>query len=225
DIIEEDRQRMTQPLTIALSKGRILDDTLPLLAEAGIHPAEDIHKSRKLIFDTNHEHIKLVVIRATDVPTYVEYGAADLGVAGKDVLMEYGSDNLCEPLDLDIARCRLMTAALKDFVMPQGRLKVATKFVNVAKRYFAEQGRQVDIIKLYGGMELAPIMGLADMIVDIVDTGNTLKANGLEARDLIAPISSRLVAGRAAMKVKHAQIQPIIDQMAAAVERQRNARA
>lgn len=216
---------MTQPLTIALSKGRILDDTLPLLAEAGIHPAEDIHKSRKLIFDTNHAHIKLVVIRATDVPTYVEYGAADLGVAGKDVLMEYGSDNLCEPLDLDIARCRLMTAALKDFVMPQGRLKVATKFVNVAKRYFAEQGRQVDIIKLYGGMELAPIMGLADMIVDIVDTGNTLKANGLEARDLIAPISSRLVSGRAAMKVKHAQIQPIIDQMAAAVERQRNARA
>ena len=216
---------MTQPLTIALSKGRILDDTLPLLAEAGIHPAEDIHKSRKLIFDTNHAHIKLVVIRATDVPTYVEYGAADLGVAGKDVLMEYGSDNLCEPLDLDIARCRLMTAALKDFVAPQGRLKVATKFVNVAKRYFAEQGRQVDIIKLYGGMELAPIMGLADMIVDIVDTGNTLKANGLEARDLIAPISSRRVAGRAAMKVKHAQIQPIIDQMAAAVERQRNARA
>jgi len=216
---------MTQPLTIALSKGRILDDTLPLLAEAGIHPAEDIHKSRKLIFDTNHDHIKLVVIRATDVPTYVEYGAADLGVAGKEVLMEYDSNNLCEPLDLNIATCRLMTAAIKDAVMPQGRLKVATKFVNTAKRYFAEQGRQVDIIKLYGGMELAPIMGLADMIVDIVDTGNTLKANGLEARDLIAPISSRLVAGRAAMKVKHAQIQPIIDQMAAAVERQRQAKA
>lgn len=213
---------MTQPLTIALSKGRILDDTLPLLAEAGIHPAEDIHKSRKLIFDTNHAHIKLVVIRATDVPTYVEYGAADLGVAGKDVLMEYGSDNLCEPLDLNIATCRLMTAALKGATMPLGRLKVATKFVNVAKRYFAEQGRQVDIIKLYGGMELAPIMGLADMIVDIVDTGSTLKANGLEALDLIAPVSSRLVAGRAAMKVKHAQIQPIIDQMAAAVARQRN---
>ncbi|APR65939.1 MULTISPECIES: ATP phosphoribosyltransferase [Thalassolituus] len=216
---------MTQPLTIALSKGRILDDTLPLLAEAGIHPAEDIQKSRKLIFDTNHEHIKLVVIRATDVPTYVEYGAADLGVAGKDVLMEYNSDNLCEPLDLNIATCRLMTAALKDVEMPAGRLKVATKFVNIAKRYFAEQGRQVDIIKLYGGMELAPIMGLADLIVDIVDTGNTLKANGLEARDLIAPISSRLVASRASMKVKHAQIQPIIDQMAAAVERQRNINA
>lgn len=209
---------MIQPLTIALSKGRILDDTLPLLAEAGIVPVEDIHKSRKLIFDTNHPHIKLVVIRAADVPTYVEYGAADLGVAGKDVLMEYDSDNLCEPLDLNIAKCRLMTAALTGAEMPQGRLKVATKFVNIAKRYFAEQGRQVDIIKLYGGMELAPIMGLADLIVDIVDTGNTLKANGLEARDLIAPISSRLVASRAALKVKHAQIQPIIEQMAKAIE-------
>ncbi|MEE3191511.1 MAG: ATP phosphoribosyltransferase, partial [Pseudomonadota bacterium] len=166
---------------------------------------------------------KLVVIRATDVPTYVEYGAADLGVAGKDVLMEYNSTNLCEPLDLNIATCRLMTAALKDAELPAGRLKVATKFVNVAKRYFAEQGRQVDIIKLYGGMELAPIMGLADLIVDIVDTGNTLKANGLEPCELIAPISSRLVASRASMKVKYDQIQPIIDQMAAAVERQRNA--
>lgn len=212
---------MTQPLTIALSKGRILDDTLPLLAAADIHPAEDIKKSRKLIFDTNHEHIKLVVIRATDVPTYVDYGAADLGVSGKDVLMEYNSSNLCEPLDLNIATCRLMTAALKDSALPEGRLKVATKFVNVAKRYFAEQGRQVDIIKLYGGMELAPIMGLADLIVDIVDTGNTLKANGLEARDLIAPISSRLVASRAALKVKHDQIQPIIDALSEAVERQK----
>ena len=210
---------MTQPLTIALSKGRILDDTLPLLAEAGIHPAEDIHKSRKLIFDTNHDHIKLVVIRATDVPTYVEYGAADLGISGKDVLMEYNSPNLCEPLDLNIATCRLMTAALKDRELPAGRLKVATKFTGVAKRYFAEQGRQVDIIKLYGGMELAPIMGLADLIVDIVDTGNTLKANGLEPRDLISHVSSRLVASRASMKVKYDQIQPIIDSMAAAVAR------
>mgnify|MGYP001200182127 CR=1 FL=1 len=210
---------MTQPLTIALSKGRILDDTLPLLAEAGIHPAEDIHKSRKLIFDTNHDHIKLVVIRATDVPTYVEYGAADLGISGKDVLMEYNSPNLCEPLDLKIATCRLMTAALKDRELPAGRLKVATKFTGVAKRYFAEQGRQVDIIKLYGGMELAPIMGLADLIVDIVDTGNTLRANGLEPRDLISDVSSRLVASRASMKVKYNQIQPIIDSMAAAVAR------
>lgn len=209
-----------QPLTIALSKGRILDDTLPLLAEAGIYPAEDIKKSRKLIFDTNHEHIKLVVIRAADVPTYVEYGAADLGISGKDVLMEYDSDNLCEPLDLQIATCRLMTASIKGKVLPEGRIKVATKFTKVAKRFFAEQGRQVDIIKLYGGMELAPIMGLADLIVDIVDTGSTLKANGLEPVELIAPISSRLVASRAAMKVKFNQIQPIIDQMAAAVARQ-----
>ena len=216
---------MTQPLTIALSKGRILDDTLPLLAAADIHPAEDIKKSRKLIFDTNHEHIKLVVIRATDVPTYVDYGAADLGVSGKDVLMEYNSSNLCEPLDLNIATCRLMTAALKGYELPDGRLKVATKFVNVAKQYFAEQGRQVDIIKLYGGMELAPIMGLADLIVDIVDTGNTLKANGLEARDLIAPVSSRLVASRASLKVKHAQIQPIIEALSDTVERQKQAAA
>lgn len=210
---------MTQPITIALSKGRILDDTLPLLAEADIHPAEDIKKSRKLIFDTNHDHIKLVVIRAADVPTYVEYGAADLGISGKDVLMEFNSSNLYEPLDLKIATCRLMTAAVKGAEMPEGRLKVATKFPYVTKKYFAEQGRQIDIIKLYGGMELAPIMGLADMIVDIVDTGNTLKANGLEPRDHMAHISSRLVAGKAAMKVKHAQLQPIIDQMAAAVEK------
>lgn len=210
---------MTQPITIALSKGRILDDTLPLLAQADIYPAEDIHKSRKLIFATNHKHINLVVIRAADVPTYVEYGAADLGVAGKDVLMEYNSEHLYEPLDLNIACCRLMTATLKGAALPEGRLRVATKFTRIAKHYFAKEGRQVDIIKLYGGMELAPIMGLADMIVDIVDTGGTLRANGLEERDLIAPISSRLVAGRTAMKVKHAQLMPIIEQMKAAVER------
>lgn len=218
--LEKIENVMTQPLTIALSKGRILDDTLPLLAEANIHPAEDISKSRKLIFDTNHDHIKLLVIRAADVPTYVEYGAADLGISGKDVLMEFNSDNLYEPLDLKIATCRLMTAAIKGTVLPEGRLKVATKFVDVTKRYFAEQGRQIDIIKLYGGMELAPIVGLADLIVDIVDTGKTLVANGLEPRDHMAYISSRLVVGKAAMKVKHAQIQPIIDQMSAAVDRQ-----
>ncbi|WP_288370805.1 ATP phosphoribosyltransferase [uncultured Marinobacter sp.] len=202
---------MTQPLTIALSKGRILDDTLPLLAEAGIHPAEDIHKSRKLIFDTNHDHIKLVVIRATDVPTYVEYGAADLGVAGKDVLMEYDSNNLCEPLDLNIATCRLMTAAIKDAVMPQGRLKVATKFVNTAKRYFAEQGRQVDIIKLYGAMELAPVTGLAHRIVDIVETGNTLKANGLVPMELIADVSTRLIVNESSFKTKYDRIKSLVD--------------
>ncbi len=209
---------MKQPITIALSKGRILKETLPLLEQADIRPDEDIFSSRKLIFDTNHDHIKLLVIRATDVPTYVEYGAADMGVAGKDVLMEYGGSAMYEPLDLNIARCRLMTAAMVSAGPVNGRLKVASKFVNVTKRYYAQQGVQVDIIKLYGAMELAPIMGLADRIVDIVDTGNTLRANGLEPLETIAPISTRLVVGKAAMKMKHQQIQPIIDQLEAAVK-------
>ncbi|WP_210396570.1 ATP phosphoribosyltransferase [Motiliproteus sediminis] len=209
---------MNQPITIALSKGRILKETLPLLAAAGIEPAEDISQSRKLIFDTNHAHIKLLVIRATDVPTYVEYGAADLGVAGKDVLLEHGAKGLYEPLDLEISRCRLMTAGKVGEQVAGRRMKVATKFVNVAKAYYAEQGVQVDIIKLYGAMELAPLMGLADEIVDIVDTGNTLRANGMEPRELIAPISTRLVAGQAATKMKHAQIQPIIERLRQAVE-------
>lgn len=209
---------MTQPITIALSKGRILKETLPLLEQADIVPSEDISKSRKLIFDTNHPHIKLLVIRATDVPTYVEYGAADMGVAGKDVLMEYGGTALYEPLDLNIARCKLMTAGMVDAQPVKGRLKVASKFVNVTKQYYAEQGVQVDIIKLYGAMELAPIMGLADRIVDIVDTGNTLKANGMEPLEMIAPVSTRLVVGKAAMKMKYDQIQPIIEQLSAAVD-------
>ncbi|MBN3564463.1 ATP phosphoribosyltransferase [Aliamphritea spongicola] len=209
---------MKQQLTIALSKGRILKDTLPLLEAANILPAEDIFSSRKLIFDTNHDNIKLVVIRATDVPTYVEHGGADMGVAGKDVLMECGAKGVYEPLDLDIARCKLMTASLKDAPPVSGRIKVATKFVNVTKEYYARQGHQVDIIKLYGAMELAPIMGLADRIVDIVDTGNTMRANGLVPLEEIAYVSSRLVVGKAAMKMKHRQIQPIIEQLAAAVE-------
>ena len=209
---------MNQPITIALSKGRILKETLPLLEQADIRPSEDIFKSRKLIFDTNHEHIKLLVIRATDVPTYVEYGAADMGVAGKDVLMEYGGSAMYEPLDLNISRCRLMTAGMVNAKPVNGRLKVASKFVNVTKRYYAERGIQVDIIKLYGAMELAPIMGLADRIVDIVDTGNTLRANGMEPLELIAPISTRLVVGKAAMKMKHHQIQPIIEQLELAVK-------
>jgi len=213
---------MTHKLTIALSKGRILDDTLPLLKAAGIEPLEDVRVSRKLIFPTNHENVQVVVIRATDVPTYVAHGAADMGISGKDVLMEYGDEDLYEPLDLKIATCRLMTAGLVGVPEPKGRLKVATKFVNIAKRYYAERGVQVDIIKLYGGMELAPIMGLADRIVDIVDTGNTLKANGLEPKEMIAPISSRLVVAKASMKMKHATIQPLIERLAAAVD-QRNA--
>lgn len=202
---------MSQILTIALTKGRILKETLPLLAAAGIEPSEDISKSRKLLFDTNQADIRLLVLRGSDVPTYVKFGSADVGVAGKDTLMESGSEGLYEPLDLGIARCQLMTAGVRGVPVPEGRLRVATKFVNVARRYYAAQGRQVDLIKLYGAMELAPIMDLADEIVDIVDTGNTLRANGLEAREAIADISSRLIVNKASMKMKHARIQQLID--------------
>jgi len=211
---------MSQNLIIALSKGRILKETLPLLREAGIEPLEDVSSSRKLIFDTSRDEVKLIIIRATDVPAYVQYGGADLGVTGKDVLMEHGADGLYEPLDLKIARCRLMTAAKKGAASPAGRVKVATKFVKLAKEYYAGQGIQTDIIKLYGAMELAPILGLADEIVDIVDTGNTLKANGLEPREEIHQISTRLVVNRSSMKMKHAMIQPIIEQLEQAVARQ-----
>ncbi len=208
---------MSKNLIIALSKGRILKETLPLLATANIAPLEDVTSSRKLIFDTTLDHVKIIVLRATDVPSYVQYGGADVGVTGKDVLMEHGAEGLYEPLDLNIARCRLMTAAKKGYQSPAGRIKVATKFVNLAKAYYASQGIQADVIKLYGAMELAPILGLADEIVDIVDTGNTLKANGLEARDEIHQISTRLVVNRASMKMKHAEIQPIIEQLSRAV--------
>ena len=204
-------------LTIALSKGRILDDTLPLLAAAGIEPTENPEKSRKLIIPTTLDDVRLLIVRATDVPTYVEHGAADIGVAGKDVLMEYGGQ-LYEPLDLRIAQCKLMTAGKVGAAEPKGRLRVATKFVNVAKRYYAEQGRQVDIIKLYGSMELAPLVGLADKIIDVVDTGNTLRANGLEPQELIATISSRLIVNKAAMKMQHARIQALIETLREAVE-------
>ncbi len=208
---------MSDNLVIALSKGRILKETLPLMKAAGIEPLEDVTTSRKLIFDTTIPIIKLIIIRATDVPSYVQYGAADIGVTGKDVLMEHGADGLYEPLDLQIAKCSLMTAAKKGQVSPQGRIKVATKFVNLAKAYYASRGIQTDIIKLYGAMELAPLLGLADEIVDIVDTGNTLKANGLEPREHIHAISTRLVVNRSSMKIKHALIQPIIDKLELAV--------
>jgi ATP phosphoribosyltransferase len=209
---------MDQHIVIALTKGRILKETLPLLARAGIEPVEDISQSRKLIFDTNQADVRLLVIRGSDVPTYVQYGAADMGVSGKDMLLECGGADLYEPLDLGIARCRLMTAGLVGQSLPAGRLRVATKFVNVAKQYFAEQGIQADIIKLYGAMELAPLMDLADLIVDIVDTGNTLKANGMQALDEIAHISSRLVVNKAAMKRKYARIQQLVDDLRRAVE-------
>jgi ATP phosphoribosyltransferase len=209
---------MSDVITIALSKGRIFKETMPLLAAAGIVPLDDPEKSRKLILDTNRDDVKLVVIRATDVPTYVQYGAADLGVAGKDVLLEHGAEGLYEPVDLKIASCKLMTAGPVDYVAPTGRLRVATKFVNVTKKYFASIGQQVEVIKLYGSMELGPIVGLSDLIVDVVDTGNTLKANGLKPMDKIADISSRLIVNKASMKMKHERLQQIIEQMRDAVE-------
>lgn len=208
---------MTALLTIALSKGRIFRETLPLLAAAGIVPADDPETSRKLILDTTQADVKLVIIRATDVPTYVQYGAADLGVAGKDVLMEHGGEGLYEPLDLNIARCRLMVAGRPDHRPRSRRPRIATKYANTTRRWFADQGRQVEVIKLYGSMELAPLVGLADYIVDVVDTGKTLKANGLAPLEHIADISSRLVVNKAAMKMKHARIKAIMERMAAVV--------
>lgn len=204
---------MSKQLIVALSKGRILQETLPLLADAGIAPLEDLGKSRKLLFDTNLADVKLVVIRAVDVPTYVQLGAADLGVAGKDVLLEHGAEGLYEPLDLEIAHCRLMTAGVADAEPAHARRRVATKFVNVARRYYAEQGIQAEVIKLYGAMELAPLMNLADEIVDIVDTGNTLRANGMAPRELIADISTRLVVNKAAMTMKHERLKPLIERL------------
>jgi len=209
---------MSDKLTIALSKGRIYKETLPLLKAAGIEPIDDPETSRKLILDTNQDNVKLVIIRATDVPTYVQYGAADVGVAGKDVLVEHGGDGLYEPVDLKIAKCKLMTAGIKGQPVPTGRLKIATKFVNSARAFYAQQGKQVEIIKLYGSMELAPIVNLADYIVDLVDTGNTLKANGLEPLEHIMDISSRLVINKASMKMKHKSIQALIDNIASAVK-------
>lgn len=204
-------------LTIALTKGRILKETLPLLAAAGIEPIEDISQSRKLAFETNVDNVRLLVLRGSDVPTYVQFGAADMGVSGKDTLMEHGGEGLYSLVDLGIARCKLMTAAIKGVPERAGRIKVATKYINVARQFYAEQGRQADFIKLYGAMELAPIMNLADEIVDIVDTGNTLRANGLEPRIEIADISSRLIANKASMKMKHRIMQPVIDAIAEAV--------
>lgn len=209
-------------LTIALTKGRILEETLPLLKAAGIEPLEDMEKSRKLVFETTQPNVRLLLLRGADVPTYVQFGAADMGVSGKDTLMENGADGLYEPLDLNIAHCKLMTAGVKGVPTPLGRIRVATKYTNIAKQYYAAQGRQTDIIKLYGAMELAPILALADEIVDIVDTGNTLRANGLEPREFIADISSRLIVNKASMKMKHVQIQAIIDHIAEAVAKGKN---
>ena len=208
-------------LTLALSKGRILKETLPLLENAGINLLEDPDKSRKLIFPTTHKKVRILILRASDVPTYVQNGAADFGVAGKDVLMEHGGQDVYEVLDLKIANCKLMVAGFADRPLPKEHLKVATKFVNCARHYFAGQGRQVDIIKLYGSMELAPLVGLADCIVDLVDTGNTLRANGLEPLEHMADISSRLIVNKASMRLKHQRIQNLIQHIETAVQAKR----
>jgi ATP phosphoribosyltransferase len=206
-------------LVIALTKGRILKETLPLLAAANIEPMEDITQSRKLLFDTNFDNVKLMVVRGSDVPTYVEFGSADMGVAGKDLILEHGSKGFYEPLDLRIAKCRLMTAELMVPSSTSDTLKVATKFTNIAKKYFAEQGQQVELIKLNGALELAPSLGLADLIVDIVETGKTLTANGMEPKDLITNVSSRVIVNKASMKIKNAIIHDILRKLSAAVNK------
>ena len=211
-------------ITIALSKGRIFDETLPLLAAAGIVPDENPETSRKLIIETNQPNVRVVIVRATDVPTYVQYGAADIGVAGKDVLIEHGGEGLYAPLDLKIAKCRMMVAVPEGFdyakaVRQGNRLKVASKYTKVAREHFARKGVHIDLIKLYGSMELAPLAGLADAIVDLVSSGGTLKANKLVACEHVMDISSRLVVNQASLKVKRETLQPIIDAFAQAVEK------
>jgi len=205
-------------LTIALSKGRIFKETMPLLAHAGIEPEDDPETSRKLILETNQPRVKFVIIRASDVPTYVQYGAADMGVAGKDVLMEHGGAGLYEPLDLRIARCRMMVAGVPESDLRRDRMRVASKYVHSAERHFASKGQQVELIKLYGSMELAPLVGLSDVIVDLVESGNTLKANGLVPLEHIADISSRLVVNKASWKMKHPSVMALVDALREAVE-------
>ena len=214
-------EAISQVITIALSKGRIFDETMPLLAAAGISPRDDPEKSRKLIIATSRADVRLVIVRASDVPTYVQYGAGDLGVAGKDVLLEHAGGGLYQPLDLAIGKCRMMVAVRQGFdytaaVKRGARLNVATKYVQVAREHFAAKGMHVNLIKLYGSMELAPMTGLADAIVDLVSTGNTLKANHLVAVEEIMPISSRLIVNRAALKLKRKSIQPMIEAFARA---------
>lgn len=208
-------------ITIALSKGRIYDETAPLLKRAGVVARDDPDKSRKLILRTNRADVRLLIVRASDVPTYVQYGAADLGVAGRDVLDESGGQGLYQPLDLGIARCRMVVAAPAGFdyrraVRQGARLRVATKYVQTAREHFAMKGVHVDLIKLYGSMELAPLTGLADAIVDLVDTGRTLRANRLTVVEEIAPVSARLIVNQAALKLKRAAIQPLIEAFARA---------
>ena len=208
---------------IALSKGRILEETGPLLARVGLSPREDPERSRKLVIPTARRDVKLIVVRASDTPTYVAHGAADLGIAGKDVLAEHGGEGLYQPLDLGIAKCRMMVAVRKGFdyagaVRQGARLRIATKYLQTTREFFAKKGVHVDLIRLYGSMELAPILGLADAIVDLVSTGKTLKANQLVAVEEIMPVSSRLIVNQAALKTRRAALQPLIDAFAKAVQ-------
>ncbi len=206
-------------LTMALAKGRILEQTLPLLDRGGVRPRKDLSKTRELRIAADGPISNLLIVRASDVPTYVEHGAADVGIAGKDVLLEHRSNQLYEPLDLNIARCRLCLAGTDEVTRPSDRrLRIATQYVNITREWYASRGEQVGLIQLYGSMELAPLVGLADLIVDLVDTGNTLKANGLKPLEDILQISSRLVVNKAAMKMKHAKIRQLIDELAAVVE-------
>ena len=209
-------------ITLALSKGRIFDESQPLLAAAGIAPLEDLETSRKLIIGTSRPEISIIIVRASDVPTYVQYGAAELGIAGKDVLLEHGGTGLYQPLDLGIAKCKMMVAVQNGFdyegaVRRGARLRVATKYLKTAREHFAAKGVHVDLIKLYGSMELAPLVGLADAIVDLVSSGNTLRANNLQAVEEIMPISARLIVNQAALKLKRQAIQPLLDAFAGAV--------
>jgi ATP phosphoribosyltransferase len=208
-------------ITLALSKGRIFDETLPLLEAAGVRPLEDPDASRRLIIGTERRDVRLLIVRASDVPTYVQYAAADLGVAGKDVLLEHGGTGIYQPLDLGIAPCRMIVAAPEGFdyalaVRQGARLRVATKYMQTAREHFAAKGVHVDLIRLYGSMELAPLTGLADAIVDLVATGKTLKANGLVAVEDILPVSARLIVNQAALKTRRSELQPLIDAFAKA---------
>lgn len=206
-------------ITLALSKGRIFDETTPMLAAMGIEPLEHPEKSRKLILGTNRPDLRLLIVRASDVPTYVQYGAADLGIAGSDVLVEHGGDGLYQPVDLGIAKCRMSLCAAQDLdvetmIRRGSRLRVATKYLQTTRRYFADRGIHADLIKLYGSMELAPLVGLADVIVDLVSTGATLKANGLREVEVIGPVSSRLIVNQASLKLRYDQLEPLVQAFA-----------
>ncbi len=210
---------MSTHLTIAVSKGRIFEEAIPLFVASDIVLLEAPETTRKLILETSQAGVRIIIVRPADVPTYVEYGAADLGIAGKDVLLEYGGNALYEPVDLNIARCRMVVAESAGGSTNSGRKRVATKYVNIARRYFADQGKQVDMIKLYGSMELAPTLGLADQIVDLVDTGYTLKANGLVEVAQVMEVSARLIVNKGAMKMRYAEIKPIIEKLTNSVGR------